>query len=113
MLNLAGRGGRAGGACAGNSSSGVKETPAFGCPTVDIGSRQAGRLGAGNVIATGYDQAEILDAIRRCLTDATFIEQCRTCDNPYGTGDAGLKIADVLARVALDQKLITKQMTIP
>lgn len=113
MLALAGRGGSSGGACVGNSSSGVKETPAFGCPTVDVGSRQSGRLGAGNVIATGYGEAEIVAAIRRCLTDTAFIEQCRTCDNPYGTGDAGRKIAEVLATVALDQALITKQMTIP
>lgn len=113
MLAQAGRGGRAGGACVGNSSSGVKETPAFGCPTVDVGSRQAGRLGAGNVIETGYDQSEIEAAIRRCLVDAAFIEHCRTCENPYGTGNAGKKIAEVLATVPLDQALITKQMTIP
>lgn len=113
MLSLAGRGGTAGGACVGNSSSGVKETPAFGCPTVDVGSRQSGRLGAGNVIATGYDQHEIEQAIRRCLTDAAFIEQCRTCENPYGVGDAGKKIAEVLATVELGRDLITKQMTIP
>jgi UDP-N-acetylglucosamine 2-epimerase (non-hydrolysing)/GDP/UDP-N,N'-diacetylbacillosamine 2-epimerase (hydrolysing) len=31
-------------ACVGNSSSGLKETPAFACPTVNIGSRQEGRL---------------------------------------------------------------------
>jgi len=30
--------------CVGNSSYGIKETPAFGCPTVNIGSRQDGRL---------------------------------------------------------------------
>jgi UDP-hydrolysing UDP-N-acetyl-D-glucosamine 2-epimerase len=112
MLSLAGRGGQAGGACVGNSSSGVKETPAFGCPTVDVGSRQSGRLGAGNVIATRYDQAEIEAAIRRCLTDQAFIAQCRNCENPYGVGDAGKKIAEVLATVPLDQALITKQMTI-
>ncbi|MBL0214578.1 MAG: UDP-N-acetylglucosamine 2-epimerase (hydrolyzing) [Myxococcales bacterium] len=112
MLALAGRG-AAGGACVGNSSSGVKETPAFGCPTVDVGSRQAGRLGTNNVIATAYDEREIVAAIRRCLTDAAFIAQCHTCENPYGTGDAGPKIAEVLARVPLDQKLLTKQMTIP
>lgn len=113
MLNLAGRGGTGGGACVGNSSSGVKETPAFGCPTVNIGSRQEGRLRATNVIDTGYNADEILAAMRRCLTDAAFIEQCRTCVNPYGVGDAGKKIADVLARVELGERMITKQMTIP
>jgi len=113
MLNLAGRGGRGGGACVGNSSSGVKETPAFGCPAIDIGTRQAGRLATDNVIGTGYNTVEIVAAIHRCLRDAAFVQRCRTCHNPYGTGDAGKKIADVLATVPLDQRLITKQMTIP
>ena len=64
------------------------------------------------MIATSYGETDILAAIRRCLTDSAFIEACRTCENPYGTGNAGTKIADVLARIPLDQKLITKQMTI-
>ena len=41
-LNICGRVGR--GVCVGNSSSEIKETPAFGCPTVNIGSRQKSRL---------------------------------------------------------------------
>ena len=40
-------------ACVGNSSSGIKETPAFGCPTVNIGSRQEGRLRGDNVLDVG------------------------------------------------------------
>src|SRR5262249_13930386 len=42
VLNLIGRAGR--GAFAGNSSALIKETPVFGCPAVNIGSRQQGRL---------------------------------------------------------------------
>jgi UDP-N-acetylglucosamine 2-epimerase (non-hydrolysing)/GDP/UDP-N,N'-diacetylbacillosamine 2-epimerase (hydrolysing) len=113
MLHLAGTGGTAGGACVGNSSSGIKETPAFGCPSVNIGSRQDGRLSAENVIHTSYSESEILAAVRRCIDDQAFINRCRTCPNPYGTGDAGKKIASVLATVPLDRQLITKQMTIP
>ena len=30
--------------CVGNSSSGIKETAIFGCPTVNIGTRQKSRL---------------------------------------------------------------------
>jgi UDP-N-acetylglucosamine 2-epimerase (non-hydrolysing)/GDP/UDP-N,N'-diacetylbacillosamine 2-epimerase (hydrolysing) len=113
LLNLCGKGGTAGGACVGNSSSGIKETPAFGCPAVNIGSRQDGRLSADNVIHTHYDELEILAAVRRCIGEDAFVQQCKTCENPYGTGNAGKKIADVLATVPFDRKLITKQMTIP
>ena len=112
LLNLCGRNSRAGGACVGNSSSGIKETPAFGCPCVNIGSRQNGRLAAQNVINTGYGRDEIVAAAKRCLNEKHFIEVCHTCSNPYGVGDAGPKIADVLAEVNLGTELITKKMTI-
>lgn len=111
MLNICGRVGR--GACVGNSSSGIKETPYFGCPTVDIGTRQDGRLSSTNVIHTGYEANEIEQAIRRCLFDESFIVQSHGCANPYGTGDAGKKIADYLAKIQLGHVLLNKKMTIP
>lgn len=98
-------------ACIGNSSSGIKETPAFHCPCVNIGSRQRGRLRANNVIDVGYDKQEIKQAIWRCLNDETFREQVRTCVNPYGAGNAGPRIADVLATIEINQALLQKRMT--
>ena len=99
-------------ACVGNSSSGIKETPAFGCPAVNIGSRQDGRLRAENVIDVGYDTNAIVTAVRRCLDDDMFRAECQACDNPYGVGDAGVKIADVLAATTLDARLLRKGMTL-
>ena len=98
--------------CAGNSSSGIKETPAFGCPAVNIGSRQLGRLRAENVIDTGYAADEIEAALRRCLNDNEFRSACSKVRNPYGIGDAGQKVADVLATVDLSPGLIRKAMTL-
>ena len=97
-------------ACVGNSSSGVKETPAFGCPTVNIGSRQEGRLRGNNVIDTDYDVAQIVAAVNCCFHDEAFIKSARTTSNPYYLGDAGKKISEVLADVPLDQLLIRKKM---
>jgi UDP-N-acetylglucosamine 2-epimerase (non-hydrolysing)/GDP/UDP-N,N'-diacetylbacillosamine 2-epimerase (hydrolysing) len=99
-------------ACVGNSSSGIKETPAFGCPTVNIGSRQLGRLRADNVIDAEYDADAIYQAVRRCLFDDDFRVLCSRVENPYGVGDAGPKIAHVLAQVPLDRTLIRKGMTL-
>jgi UDP-N-acetylglucosamine 2-epimerase (non-hydrolysing)/GDP/UDP-N,N'-diacetylbacillosamine 2-epimerase (hydrolysing) len=99
-------------ACVGNSSSGLKETPAFGCPTVNIGSRQDGRLRGENVLDAGYDAGAIVAAVRRCLSDDAFRSLCRSAPNPYWLGDAGPKIAEVLATVPLDQALIRKRMTL-
>lgn len=94
----------------GNSSSGIKETPAFRVPCINIGSRQRGRLRAENVIDTGYDASQILEAIRRSLEDAAFREQVRRCDNPYMRGGAGTLISDVLATIELGPALIQKKM---
>jgi len=97
-------------ACVGNSSSGIKETPAFCCPAVNIGSRQEGRLRADNVIDAGYDCKTIVDAISRCFNDESFRKRCHSCDNPYGIGSAGPNIANILSTVALDTKLLRKRM---
>jgi len=99
-------------ACVGNSSSGIKETPAFGCPTVNIGSRQNGRLRADNVIDAPYDSAAITAAMQRCLFDDAFRAACRSVENPYGVGHAGRKIAHVLSEVPLDAVLLRKGMTL-
>jgi UDP-N-acetylglucosamine 2-epimerase (non-hydrolysing)/GDP/UDP-N,N'-diacetylbacillosamine 2-epimerase (hydrolysing) len=98
-------------ACVGNSSSGIKETPSFHCPCVNIGPRQRGRLRAENVIDVGYSRGEILAAIERCLTDGTFREQVRACVSPYGGGDAGRRVAELLATVELGPALIQKKLT--
>ena len=60
----------------------------------------------------GYDPEAIHRAIRHCLDDETFRRLCRDCDNPYGTGDAGRKVAEVVSSVELDRKLVQKHMTL-
>lgn len=98
--------------CAGNSSSGIKETPIFGCPTLNIGTRQLGRLKAENVLDVDYNEENIYQAARKALFDTEFIKTAHSAQNPYGDGHAGIKIVDVLAKIKLDQKLILKKMTI-
>ena len=109
VLNVIGRVGR--GAFVGNSSAIIKETPAFGCPAVNIGSRQQGRMRANNVLDTAYNAEEILAAIHRSVMDEAFRHQCQTCKNPYGAGNAGPKIAEVLATIPIDLHLLQKKMT--
>jgi UDP-N-acetylglucosamine 2-epimerase (non-hydrolysing)/GDP/UDP-N,N'-diacetylbacillosamine 2-epimerase (hydrolysing) len=109
LLNLIGREGR--GAFAGNSSAGIKETPAFGCPVVNIGSRQQGRLRATNVLDVSYDANAIEAALRRSAFDEAFRQQCATCENPYGAGNAGPRITEVLATVPINADLLRKRMT--
>ena len=63
--------------CMGNSSSGIKETPAFGCPTINIGSRQKSRLRGENILDVDYDKDKIYDAILMCINDKNFINKCK------------------------------------
>ena len=98
--------------CAGNSSSGIKETPALGCPTVNIGTRQKGRLRADNVIDADYDAESIERALLKGLYDPEFRRICRSCSNPYGQGDAGKNIANVVADIPINDQLLVKRMTL-
>ena len=107
MLNIC----KDNGVCAGNSSSGIKETPFFGSPTVNIGTRQNGRLRSTNIIDTGYDKVEIKSAIDKCLFDIEFRKECASCKNPYGFGNAGKKISNILAKSPTDIKMLQKRIT--
>jgi UDP-N-acetylglucosamine 2-epimerase (non-hydrolysing)/GDP/UDP-N,N'-diacetylbacillosamine 2-epimerase (hydrolysing) len=98
-------------ACLGNSSSGIKETPAFHCPCINIGSRQRGRLRGQNVIDVDYDTSEIVSAIERCLNDHEFRRKVLAASNPYGAGNAGPRIADTLATIDIGPRLVQKKMT--
>jgi UDP-N-acetylglucosamine 2-epimerase (non-hydrolysing)/GDP/UDP-N,N'-diacetylbacillosamine 2-epimerase (hydrolysing) len=109
VLNLCGAAGR--GVYVGNSSSGIKETAIFGCPVVNIGSRQQGRLRADNVIDTGYDAEAIYAACVKGIRDDAWRAHCARVQNPYGAGDAGPRIAEALASVPLTPALVQKKMT--
>lgn len=109
LLDICGRKGL--GVCAGNSSSGIKETPAFNCPFVNIGTRQKGRLRGGNVIDAGYSKKEIIRAINKSLFDKEFRNRCAKGENPYGSGGTGRRIVEVLSGLNIDKKLIQKKIT--
>lgn len=81
----------------GNSSSGVVETPTFGVPTVNIGSRQAGRIICQNVLCCAAAAPAIETALRRALTPE-FSAVAHTAQSPYNGGDTSGKICRVLAQ---------------
>jgi len=91
----------------GNSSSGLIEAPAFRKGTVNIGDRQRGRLKAASVIDCEPERGAILEAIRK-LYSREFQEQLHDVRNPYGEGDAAVRIARVLGECALDSTLLKK-----
>ncbi len=70
-------------AVVGNSSSGIIEAPALKVPTVNIGSRQQGRLKATSIIDTANDCVAIVQAINRVLTNE-FKFEVRETVSLYG-----------------------------
>lgn len=79
----------------GNSSSGLAEAPTFHVPTLNIGSRQDGRLRAESVIDTPNSVNDIQAALQR-LADPDFLKAVEMCTNPYGDGGATVRIVEVL-----------------
>lgn len=95
-------------AIVGNSSSGIFESPSFKVPAVNVGTRQHGRLRACNVIDTGYRSEEIVAGIRRALEDLEFRAGLSACRNPYGDGMTAQRTVQILCRLLLTPRLLTK-----
>ena len=82
---------------AGNSSSGVVETPTFRVPTVNIGKRQAGRIVCANVLGCTPDADAIAAAMRKALSPE-FAAVAATAKSPYNGGETSAKICAVLQK---------------
>jgi len=95
--------------CVGNSSSGIKETTAFGCPTINIGDRQKGRLAGKNILHSHANPEEIFQKIKRCIKNNKFYDKFKNKQNPYGDGETGKKIVSVLNKVKLNEKYLIKK----
>ena len=80
----------------GNSSSAIYEGPSFGIPTVNIGSRQTGRIFASNI----HNSLNIKDEIVRHTQIALSIGRKSTI-NHFGTGNASKLIIEILERLEL------------
>ena len=80
---------------AGNSSSGVVETPTFGVPAVNIGSRQAGRAICANVLCCEANAKDIEAALRTALSPE-FRRTARSAVSPYNGGATSARIVSVL-----------------
>ena len=95
----------------GNSSSGIVEAPSFGLPAVNIGIRQEGRERGENVIDVEHNKKEIVRAIQKALKDDIFLKKVKKCENPYGDGKTGPRIAEILSKTEITARLLQKRIT--
>ena len=92
----------------GNSSSGIHETSTFDIPTINIGSRQHGRLRPENVFDVEHDEKEIIDAIKKSIE---FKNKKIKVSNPYGDGTSAKKIVSIIKELDLSNNIIQKTIT--
>ena len=98
--------------CAGNSSSGIKETAIFKCPVVNIGPRQNGRFRSSNVFDVKYDDKQIYETIFKCINDEKVYKKCLKTKNLYGGGSTGKKIKKFIENLKISKKkILIKKIT--
>ncbi len=98
-------------ALVGNSSSGIIETPFLKIPTVNIGSRQSGRLKATSVINTTYNKNSIKKTILFVLNNKRFLTSLKSTKSLYGNGNSAKKIIKILEDLNLNNVSIQKQIS--
>ena len=92
----------------GNSSAGVKETPALKCPSIIIGDRQKGRLHSTNVVFVDNNEEYISKKISMVFDSDVFINTCKEAINPYGDGTMGKQSLEIIENINLNKKLLKK-----
>jgi UDP-hydrolysing UDP-N-acetyl-D-glucosamine 2-epimerase len=98
--------------CAGNSSSGIKETAIFKCPVVNIGPRQNGRFRSSNVFDVKYNDKQIYETIFKCINDEKAYKKCQKTKNLYGGGSTGKKIKKFIENLKISKKkILIKKIT--
>ena len=84
----------------GNSSSGIIEAPSFKVPTLNIGSRQRGRLCAASIVHCNHNKKDIVMGINH-IFGIEFQKKMKDIVNPYGEGNATKKIISMIKRIDL------------
>jgi UDP-N-acetylglucosamine 2-epimerase len=84
----------------GNSSSGIIEAPCCSTPTVNIGTRQSGRLKADSIIDCMETTDSIVSAINKVLSPS-FQEKNKHVVSLYGQGESSVQIKAHLKQAKL------------
>ncbi|MEZ0296861.1 MAG: UDP-N-acetylglucosamine 2-epimerase [Candidatus Methylacidiphilales bacterium] len=99
-------------AVVGNSSSGIIEAPFIKTATVNIGSRQRGRLQADSIINCEDSAEEIRRALLHALDPETRRRTAQTV-SPYGDGNATERIVGILKTHPLEDLVIKRFYDLP
>lgn len=96
----------------GNSSSGIIEAPALKTPTVNIGTRQNGRIKADSVIDCCVSADDIEAAVRKCQAQ-DMAGRVQAMENPYERKGTAEAIKNTMKTVSLKGLLVKQFYDIP
>lgn len=91
----------------GNSSSGIIEIPSFKKPTLNVGSRQQGRLKSSSVIDSSHNTNEILKKVK-LATSKKFCKKIKNIKNPYFNGNTSKKIKNIIKKTNFKNLIFKK-----
>ena len=94
-------------AAVGNSSSGVLEAPSFDTPTINIGSRQEGRVMAKSIINCKSDSKSINQAFKK-IENSNFLEVAKISKNPFFKKNTSKDICKILEEFEIPKNLKKK-----
>ena len=95
----------------GNSSLGLLEAPFLKLAAINVGRRQTARHHSTNVFFAPHEKKEILRLIHAITNDSETQSQIRNCENPFGDGYTGARVAKLLSETAIDDRLMNKDLS--
>jgi UDP-hydrolysing UDP-N-acetyl-D-glucosamine 2-epimerase len=97
------------GALVGNSSAGIWESPSLDAVSINVGTRQEGRLRGPHTLDVAADDAVGLRAALRRALDGELRASLAGVPNPYGDGHGGARVAALLAELPARDRLLHKR----
>lgn len=75
----------------GNSSAGIRETPYYEVPTINVGSRQNNRARSEGIIDCGYGKEEIVASLKKVKNHKVSAQQL-----PFGVGNSTERFMELM-----------------
>ena len=91
----------------GNSSSGLLETPSLKIPTINIGSRQNGRILSKNIVNSDGSYENISFMLKKVFS-SSFLKKIKNVKNPLFKKNTSSKITKTIEKILFSQKIKKK-----
>ncbi len=91
----------------GNSSSGLLETPSLKIPTINIGTRQNGRILSKNIVNSDGSYENISFLLKKVFS-SSFLKKIKNVKNPLFKKNTSAKITKTIEKILFSEKIKKK-----